>query len=144
MTDTLKLGNQLCFSVYATAQAFNAAYKPFLDRVGLTYTQYLVLIVLWETDGLFVKEIGERLGLDSGTVTPILKRLAAAGFVRRERDAKDERLVRVTLTDKGRDVRSHAKEARNGVVCALGGSEDQIQKLKGALDDLRRMLHEAA
>ena len=142
--DNLKLGNQLCFAVYSAAHAFNAAYKPFLEPLGLTYPQYLVLMVLWEEDGLMVREIGERLNLDSGTLTPMLKRLQAAGFVTRKRDAKDERQVRIQLTQKARDARPTALEARRAVVCALGDSEEEIQKLKRAVDQLHTMLRNAA
>jgi DNA-binding MarR family transcriptional regulator len=142
--DNLKLGNQLCFAVYSAAHAFNAAYKPFLEPLGLTYPQYLVLMVLWEEDGLMVREIGERLNLDSGTLTPMLKRLEAAGFVTRKRDAKDERQVRIQLTQKARDARPTALEARRAVVCALGDSEEEIQKLKRAVDQLHTMLRNAA
>ena len=142
--DNLKLGNQLCFAVYSAAHAFNAAYKPFLEPLGLTYPQYLVLMVLWEEDGLMVREIGERLNLDSGTLTPMLKRLEAAGFVTRKRDTKDERQVRIQLTPKARDARPTALEARRAVVCALGDSEEEIQKLKRAVDQLHTMLRNAA
>ena len=142
--DSLKLGNQLCFAVYSAAHAFNAAYKPFLEPLGLTYPQYLVLMVLWEEDGLMVREIGERLNLDSGTLTPMLKRLEAAGFVTRKRDAKDEGQVRIELTQKARDARPTALEARRAVVCALGDSEEEIQKLKRAVDQLHTMLRNAA
>ena len=143
-SDSLKLGNQLCFAVYSAAHAFNAAYKPFLEPLGLTYPQYLVLMVLWEQDGLMVREIGERLNLDSGTLTPMLKRLEAAGFVKRKRDKKDERQVRIQLTEKARDARPTALEARRAVVCALGDSEEEIQKLKKAVDQLHTMLRNAA
>src|SRR4028118_2098263 len=88
---SLKLSNQLCFAVYSAAHAFSAAYKPVLDPLGLAYPQYLVLLVLWEQDGLMVKEIGHHLHLDSGTLTPVIKRLEAAGFVTRRRDSVDER-----------------------------------------------------
>src|SRR5258707_15515449 len=92
--DPQRLDNQICFAVYSTAHALNRVYKPLLDPLGLTYPQYLVMLVLWEVDGLTVKQIGQRLRLDSGTLTPLLKRLQAAGLVRRERDASDERQVR--------------------------------------------------
>src|SRR6201988_4749769 len=94
----LLLGNQLCFAVYSTAHAFNRFYKPMLDRLGLPYPQYLVMLVRGEQDGLPVKEIGERLFLDSGTLTPLLKRLEAAGLVRRARSREDERQVLISLT----------------------------------------------
>ena len=99
--DPLLLDRQLCFAVYAASHAFNAAYKPFLDPLGLTYPQYLVMLVLWEADNLKVNEIGAKLHLDSGTLTPLLKRLEAAGYLKRTRDASDERQVRVSLTKSG-------------------------------------------
>src|SRR5213080_1501934 len=97
----LRLDNQLCFAVYSTAHAFNRVYKPLLDRLGLTYPQYLVMLVLWEEDGLPVKEFGERLFLDSGTLTPLLKRMETAGLVKRTRSTEDERQVIVALTAQG-------------------------------------------
>src|SRR5471030_2564437 len=87
----LLLGNQICFAIYSTAHAFNRIYKPLLDRLGLTYPQYLVMLVLWERDDVSVGAIGERLFLDSGTLTPLLKRLEAAQLIRRTRSAADER-----------------------------------------------------
>src|ERR1700731_3933331 len=97
----LMLDNQLCFAVYSTAHAFNRVYKPLLDRLGLTYPQYLVMLVLWERDDVPVKDIGERLFLDSGTLTPLLKRLEAAGLIRRTRSVDDERQVLIALTAPG-------------------------------------------
>src|SRR5919109_699931 len=87
----LRLDNQICFAIYSTAHAFNRVYKPLLDRLGLTYPQYLVMLVLWEKDGVTVKEIGDRLFLDSGTLTPLLKRLEAAQLIKRSRSRQDER-----------------------------------------------------
>ena len=138
--DSLKLDQQLCFSIYSTAQAFTAAYKPFLDKVGLTYTQYLVLMALWETDGVPVSGIGERLDLDLGTLTPLLKRMEASGFVVRRRNPADERQVLVSLTDRGCSIQADAAEARRNVVCALGKSEPEVQKLKAMVDELQRAL----
>src|SRR5436305_11543863 len=97
----LLLGNQLCFAVYSTAHAFNRFYKPLLDRLGLTYPQYLVMLVLWERDGGSVKDIGDRLFLDSGTLTPLLKRLEAAGLVKRTRSSEDEPQAIVALPAHG-------------------------------------------
>ena len=97
----LLLGNQLCFAVYSTAHAFNRVYKPLLDRLGLTYPQYLVMLVLWERDDIPVKEIGDKLLLDSGTLTPLLKRLEAAGLIKRIRSRQDERQVLISLTPRG-------------------------------------------
>jgi DNA-binding MarR family transcriptional regulator len=140
--DPLLLDNQLCFAVHNAARAFTAAYKPYLDPHGLTYPQYLVLMVLWERDAVSVKAIGERLHLDSGTLTPLLKRLEVSGYVRRSRDAKDERHLRVELTDKGRDLRGTIGVARESVVCALGGSEQPIQDLRAELQRITPLLRE--
>src|ERR1700746_2946136 len=97
----LMLGNQLCFAIYSTTHAFNRVYKPLLDRLGLTYPQYLVMLVLWEQDGVTVKEIGDRLFLDSGTLTPLLKRLEATQLLRRCRSTQDERKVLISLSPQG-------------------------------------------
>src|SRR6218665_1762909 len=104
----LALGQQLCFAVYSAAPAFNRTYKPLLEKFGLTYPQYLVLLALWQKDRMTVKGIGEELGLDSGTLSPLLKRLETAGFVSRIRDKGDERQVIVTLTNKGEALKGDA------------------------------------
>src|SRR5882762_1835261 len=105
----LLLGNQLCFAIYSTAHAFNRVYKPLLDRLGLTYPQYLVMLALWERDGVPVKNIGERLFLDSGTLTPLLKRLEAAELVKRTRGSEDERQVLISLTPQGQALKEKAR-----------------------------------
>src|ERR1700749_1050842 len=97
----LRLDNQICFAIYSATHAFNRVYKPLLDRLGLTYPQYLVMLVLWERDGVPVRDIGERLSLDSGTLTPLLKRLEQAGLVKRTRSSEDERQVLIALTAHG-------------------------------------------
>src|SRR6201981_853252 len=97
----LMLSNQLCFAVYSAAHAFNRIYKPLLDRLGLTYPQYLVMLVLWERDRVAGTEIGARLHLDSGTLTPLLKRLEQAGLIKRTRSSEDERQVLIDLTAQG-------------------------------------------
>ncbi|GGH24753.1 MarR family transcriptional regulator [Alsobacter metallidurans] len=135
-TPELLLENQLCFAVYSAAHAFTAAYKPLLDQIGVTYPQYLVLLVLWEANGSSVGEIGGKLNLDSGTLTPLLKRLEAQGFVSRNRDKNDERVVRVHLTAMGRDARIHAVAARRAIVCSLETTEPEIQKLKTLVTEL--------
>jgi len=139
--DALKLGNQLCFAVYAAAHALNKTYKPLLEPLELTYPQYLVMLVLWERDGLTVKEIGERLFLDSGTLTPLLKRLEAAGRVRRTRDSEDERQVRITLTEAGRTLKQQAAGVPPQLFCAMGmdlpgliGLKDELAQLRATLD----------
>ena len=100
--ELLKLDNQLCFAVYSASLAMTRLYKPQLDKLGLTYPQYLVMLALWEEDGLMVSALGERLSLDSGTLTPLLKRLEANGLVARVRDVAEERRVHITLTAAGR------------------------------------------
>ena len=110
----LRLDNQICFAVYSTAHAFNRVYKPLLERLGLTYPQYLVMLVLWERDGVPVKDIGERLFLDSGTLTPLLKRLEAAELIRRTRSTEDERQVLIALTPQGQALREKPEPCRNG------------------------------
>ena len=137
----LRLSDQLCFVTYSAAQAFNRVYKPLLDPLGLTYPQYLVLLVLWEQDDIPVKEIGRRLFLDSGTLTPLLKRLQAAGIVERTRDAEDERQVRITLTLKGRKLQEPVRRAWDEVVCAVGLPPDDFEVLKAQITRLRDTLH---
>lgn len=137
----LRLSSQLCFAVYSTAHAFNRVYKPILDALALTYPQYLVMLVLWEEDGLTVSEIGERLHLDSGTLTPLLKRLEAAGQLKRRRDAADERQVRIFLTPKGRALRDKARTVPHRVLCASGQSTAELQALKAELIRLRDRLN---
>src|ERR1700738_4088413 len=107
--DPQRLDNQICFAIYSTAHAFNRVYKPLLDRLGLTYPQYLVMLVLWERDDVPVKDIGERLFLDSGTLTPLLKRLEAADLIKRTRSTEDERQVLIALTSKGQALRGKAR-----------------------------------
>ncbi|MBX3499336.1 MAG: MarR family transcriptional regulator [Alphaproteobacteria bacterium] len=139
----LSLSNQMCFAVYSTAHALNRVYKPLLEPLGLTYPQYLVMLVLWEADGLSVKEIGQRLRLDSGTLTPLLKRLQAAGLVRRERDTSDERQVRIGLTVKGEALRKKAEAVPHGLLGATGCTLEEVQALKAELERLRERLDEA-
>lgn len=108
--DCLKLDNQLCFPLYACAKEIVRRYKPYLDELDLTYTQYICMMVIWEQDSLSVKELGERLYLDSGTLTPVLKKLEHKGFLTRKRSQLDERSLIVTVTDKGMDLREKAAE----------------------------------
>jgi DNA-binding MarR family transcriptional regulator len=141
----LLLSNQLCFAIYSAGHAFNRVYKPLLDRLGLTYPQYLVMLVLWEHDGLSVKEIGERLFLDSGTLTPLLKRLEAAHLVKRTRSAVDERQVLVALTARGAGLRDKAKTAiPPAILAATGCSVAELGALQKSLVTLREQLDAAA
>lgn len=142
--ETLALDNQLCFAFYSVSHAFSRAYRQFLDPLGLTYPQYVVLLVLWERDDLTVKEIGDRLFLDSGTLTPLLKRLESAGHIRRTRDKKDERQVRISLTDSARTLREKAEDIPKQVGCVLGLSFDEVQGLTQEIAKLRRKLHDSA
>ena len=123
--DVLKLDNQLCFPLYAAARQVTSLYTPYLKELGLTYTQYIVFLVLWERDGLTVGELGSRLYLDNGTLTPLLKKLEAAGYIRRERSAEDERVVLISLTDEGRALRDRAKDipVRVGSCIKLSASD---------------------
>lgn len=115
--ENLKLGNQLCFALYAATNAITRAYRSRLSEVGLTYPQYLVMMVLWQTDGVPVKTLAQQLQLDSATVTPLLKRLEAAGFVRRQRSSEDERVVRIHLSDQGRHLQPRVAEMQKAVAC---------------------------
>ncbi len=119
----LLLDNQLCFALYSASLAMTKRYKPLLAALGLTYPQYLVLLVLWELDGLTVSELGERLSLDSGTLTPLLKRLESAGLLSRLRDAADERRVRVQLTADGRALKARARHVPG---CVLQATQCEV------------------
>ena len=136
----LLLNNQLCFALYSASLAMTKLYKPLLAQLGLTYPQYLVMLVLWEQDGVTVSQLGERLFLDSGTLTPLLKRLEASGLLARERDVQDERRVRITLTAPGRALRLEAERIPACVLestqCALPevlALTEQLTQLRGAL-----------
>ena len=108
--EAMKLSNQLCFPLYAAARTIVSYYTPYLKPLGLTYTQYLVFLVLWEKDGLTVGEICDRLMLDTGTVTPMLKKMETSGYIERHRSGNDDRVVLITLTDKGRTLQEQAKD----------------------------------
>ena len=131
--DPLSLDNQLCFSMYAAANAIKKAYRPLLDELGLTYPQYLILIVLWTEDGQKVSDIGHRLNLDSGTLTPVLKRLEVSGLVSRHRRPQDEREVEIRLSPKGRALREKALDVRCEIVRQLGMSDPEIADLRKEL-----------
>src|SRR5499433_1730051 len=126
----LRLDNQICFAIYSAAHAFNRVYKPLLDQLGLTYPQYLVMLVLWERDGVPVKEIGERLFLDSGTLTPLLKRLQTAGLIKRTRSSADERQVLIALTVQGHGLREKAKTVPPAILAASGCSIGELSSLR--------------
>ena len=136
----LLLDNQLCFALYSASLAMTKLYKPLLDTLGLTYPQYLVMLALWERDGLTVSELGERLFLDSGTLTPLLKRLEAAGLLVRLRDVQDERRVRITLTGQGRALRDGAQPIPHCVLARAQCTPADIGALTAQLHALRDRL----
>ncbi len=129
----LKLDNQLCFALYACAKEVTRIYKPFLDKLGITYTQYITLLVLWEQDCKTVKELGKKLYLDSGTLTPLLKKLENLGVLERIRDTKDERNVFVKLTEKGINMKNEVIEIPKEVFCSTGLSPEDAMELKERL-----------
>ncbi|QPO12814.1 MarR family transcriptional regulator [Thalassospira sp. A40-3] len=134
--DLLQLEKFLCFSIYSAGHAFNRVYKPLLDNLGLTYPQYLVMVTLWQEDNQSVRSIGSKLYLESSTLTPLLKRLEANGLVSRKRDPEDERSVRVSLTDAGKDLRNKAEEVPP---CILDATGLDIETAKRLNRDLRTM-----
>ena len=135
-----RLDHQLCFALYSSSLLMTKLYKPVLGPLGLTYPQYLVLLVLWETDAIGVGELGARLYLDSGTLTPLLKRMEAAGLLARTRAAADERRVIVTLTVAGRALRRRAAHVPLEVACATGCQLSELAKLTAQLQTLRSHL----
>ena len=142
--DFLRLDQQICFSLNAASRAFGGVYRIVLKDLGLTYPQYLVMLVLWEHDELPVKKLGEHLRLDSGTLSPLLKRLEATGLVRRERSARDERSVEVRLTEEGRALRARALQVPRRIASATGVDLDELRDLRARLDRLTTALDGAA
>lgn len=139
-SSNLQLDQQLCFALYSASLAMNKVYRALLIKLRLTYPQYLVMLVLWERDGLTVSEIGEKLFLDSATLTPLLKRLEAAGLLDRVRSTQDERQVIVTLTSEGRALKKQATGIPGNVFCATGCEIDDMVALKDQLTGLRENL----
>jgi DNA-binding MarR family transcriptional regulator len=138
--DALGLGEFLCFAIYSASHAFNRVYKSQLDRLGLTYPQYLAMVLLWEEDDQTVGSLGEKLFLESSTLTPLLKRLEALGHVKRTRDPADERQVRVRLTVKGRAMRERAREIPGCILKASGLTRGELLRLQGEIVALRGAL----
>ena len=136
----LQLDNQLCFALYSTSLAMTKVYKPLLDELGLTYPQYLAMLVLWEKDGLMVSELGQRLYLDSGTLTPLLKRLETSGYISRIRALEDERRVYITLTAAGRKLKTHAAKIPDCILSASQCSISEISDLTRQVQSLRQHL----
>lgn len=143
-TGDIPLSQFLCFSLYSANHAMHRVYKPLLQKLGLTYPQYLAMVALWEQDGQLVGEIGARLHLESNTVTPLLKRLESLGFVTRVRGDKDERQVRIRLTDKGKDLKRETGDFASCILAASGISMDELRDLQLRIATLRDNLLEAA
>ena len=137
--DALQLEKQLCFALYRASRAVTRAYAALLEPLGLTYPQYLVMLVLWEETTASVKELGQRLALDSGTLTPLLKRLEHSGFVSRRRDTEDERVVRIELTAEGKKLRAKARNVPTELACRTGFDVTDEREL-ARLDRLRKEL----
>lgn len=140
MEGLLRLDMQICFALYGASHAFNRAYKPLLEPLGLTYPQYLVLMALWEKETATVKVLGEMLGLDSGTLSPLLKRLEQAGLITRKRGTVDERQVMIALTPDGAEMKTKAAEVMRAIGEATGCSLDELGKLRDQLNVLKENL----
>lgn len=134
--EALKLSNQLCFPLYAASRNVIQLYTPILKELGLTYTQYLVFLVLWEKDGIPVGEIGEKLMLDNGTLSPLLKKMQQTGYIAKERSAEDDRVVVITLTEKGRDLMEQAKDVPLKVSGCIRLDPEKAKLLYGLLYEL--------
>ncbi|TXT41156.1 MAG: hypothetical protein FD135_615 [Comamonadaceae bacterium] len=141
---SLLLGDQLCFALYSTMLGMNKVYRKLLRELGVTYPQYLVLLVLWERDAMTVSEIGERLFLDSATLTPLLKRMETLGVLARVRAKADERQVIISLTPQGRELQQRAKAVPEGAFCATGCSPDELAAMRDQLLVLRERLFKNA
>lgn len=140
----LQLDRQLCFALYSSSLAMTRIYKPLLAPLGLTYPQYLVMLVLWEVEGLSVSQLGQRLSLDSGTLTPLLKRLESLGHIERRRARDDERRVDLFLTPQGRQLREQALDIPGQLACASACELDELIALTRRLQQLRQQLDRAA
>jgi len=143
MSDHLRLDDQLCFALHAASRAMTAAYAPVLEKLELTYPQYLTMLVLWEEDGLRVSRIGERLQLDSATLTPLLKRLEARELIERRRSKTDERVVEVFLTAAGKRMKRQAAEIPRCMLDKFGLSIAELVQLRGQVKELTEKLRAA-
>ena len=141
--DPLLLENQLCFPLYACARKIVAAYNPFLKEIGLTYAQYITMMVLWEDNEIAMRDLGKRLYLDSGTLTPVLKKLEAMGYLKRYRNPEDERILMVSITDNGKALRKNAEKVPYQMGCLVNQegelfSSEEVSKLK---EQLYQIIH---
>ena len=134
--EKIKLDNQLCFSLYAVSREIIKTYKPMLDKYGLTYTQYIAMLVVWEHGKITVKEMGQKLHLDSGTLTPVLKKLLSMELIDKYRDKNDDRVVVVELTEKGRKMKDEITEIPEKMYCKFDGKIEDATELKRLLDNL--------
>ncbi len=141
--DNLDIEAQLCFALYSATLALGKTYAPILAGLGLTYPQYLAMLVLWHEDGLTVRALGEQLHLESGTLTPMLKRMERAGLIHRIRDTQDERLVRITLTQPGRDLRVRALHVPCAIADIMGLSLERLAAIRDDLLALRQAMETA-
>jgi MarR family transcriptional regulator, organic hydroperoxide resistance regulator len=142
LNNPLPLDDQLCYAIYSAGMAIQRVYKPLLDELGLTYPQYLVLNILWREDNLTVGSIAERLALESSTLTPLLKRMEAAGLLRRTRNPANERQVVVGLTDKGRELRSRAGCLADALLSSSGQSPTHLNQINRDVRELRDAIYE--
>lgn len=140
-TSNLALDKQVCFPLYSAANAVIRAYRPFLKEIDLTYSQYLVMMVLWQTNGINVKELSEKLYLDSGTLTPLLKRLESKGLVNRKRGIDDERVRMLYLTEQGHDLKEKALSIPDGMFCKLGLPLEELVQLKSLCEKVLAQLN---
>ncbi len=139
-TNYLALDAQLCFALYSTMLGMNKAYRKLLKEINLTYPQYLVMLVLWEKDGINVSDICDQLFLETTTLTPLLKRLEVSGFIRRQRSSVDERQVMITLTDAGLALKEKAKSIPQCIGESVGYSQTELKQMRESLIDLRKRL----
>jgi DNA-binding MarR family transcriptional regulator len=140
MSDNLRLKNQLCFPLYALSRQITSLYRPLLDKLGLTYPQYLVLMVLWEFNQLNIKQLGEMLFLDTGTLTPLLKRMEIRGLLVRKRSAIDERIVDIIITQEGKDLEKEAEVIPFAIKEGLGMDDEEIKNFRDQLNSILKVI----
>lgn len=139
--DILKLDDQLCFAIYACSKEITRLYRPFLEQYGLTYTQYITLLALWEKDDVTVKDLGERLYLDSGTLTPLLKKMEENQLLVRQRSSEDERKVIIKLTEKARNLKKDILSVPSKIFCSTGLSPEEAVELRGNISKLLKTIY---
>lgn len=138
--EMLKLDNQLCFSLYAASREIIKLYKPLLDKYNLTYTQYIAMLVMWEKEKILFKELGNRLHLDSGTLTPVVKKLESMNLVTKYRNEEDDRVVTVEITDFGKSLKEEISEVPGNIICNFSGNEKLLFELKQLLDGFLKLI----